>query len=104
MKKYLIDAGYQYKEAYNDMTHKQFYLVGVEYNIGDSMTLGAIHLARVETYSLFLKDLEPDTFAITLEDILNNANKGGVCAALDNSITVENVENGYNVAMSFLIQ
>ena len=104
MIKYLREAGYNYKKDYNDMTHKEFYLVSVQYANSENSTLGGIVLDRQENYALFIKDFDTTTFKNTMESVINNANSGGVKASLGNDIEVVNVENGYSVTMSFVIQ
>jgi len=104
MKKYILAQGYKFKGSYNDMTHKEFYLVGVVYGNSDTSTMGGFKLDREETYGLFLKDIDVESFKTTLETIIDSALEDGVGASLAHSITVENVENGYNVTMSYNIQ
>jgi len=104
MKKYLIEKGYKFKDGANDMTHKQFYLTSVVYANSETSTMGNLTLDRQETYTLFLKEIDTSTFKDTLESILNSALTGGVNVSLDNSVTVENVENGYNITLAFVIQ
>jgi len=100
MIKYIREQGYQY----NDMTHKQFFLEGIVYENSATSTMGGWKLDRQETYVLFLKDIDAETFKATLEAIIDSALNDGVGVSLGNSITVENVENGYNITMSFIIQ
>jgi len=104
MKKYLIDKGYLFKNEYDDMTHKQFYLVSVVYANSETSTFGNLKLDRQETYSLFLKTIDPSIFKTTLESILNSALADGVNVSLSNDVSVENVENGYNITLAFVIQ
>ncbi len=104
MIKYLRKAGYNFKENYNDMTHKEFYLSNVSYENGEMSTLGSIVLDRQEVYILFLKSLTPLSFKTTLEGIVNDANQDGTKATLENSVEVINVENGYQITLSFVIQ
>ncbi len=96
--------GYHFKEAYNDMTHKQFYLENIAYENSITSTMGSFKLDRQETYGLFLKEVDGALFKSTLEAIIDAALNDGVAVSIGNSITVENVENGYNITMSFIIQ
>lgn len=104
MIKYITARGYKLKESYNDMTHKQFFLEGIVYENSVTSTMGGFKLDRTETYILFLKDIDAELFKATLESIIHNAQVDKVNVSLANSITVENVENGYNVTMSYYIQ
>lgn len=104
MKKYLLQQGYKFKGDYNDMTDKQFSLVSTEYNSSENSTLSNLVLDMSVTYMLFLKSFEPGVFRATLEEIVNSANADGLCAALDNSISVEIQENGYMITMNFSIK
>lgn len=104
MKKYIAAKRYKYKENANDMQHKQFYLASVVYENSETSTLGGKKLDRLETYVIFLKDFDPSDLKTQLESILNNALADGVNVSLANSILVEKQENGYDVAMEFLIQ
>jgi len=103
MKKYLIAQGYKFKSNANDMKHKEFFLQGVVYANSETSTMGGFKLDREETYILFLKDIDAESFKATLEAIIDSALNDGVGASLAHSITVENVENGYNVTMSYII-
>lgn len=103
MKKYLIDAGYKFRKDHNDMTSKQFTLVGSAYADGENSTLGNRVVDLQETYQLFLKSFEPESFRDTLKEIINNALNDGVCVGLNNAVEVEKQENGYMVTMSFVI-
>jgi len=104
MRKYVQDAGYQFKADYNDMPNKHFTLTNIEYANSDLSTLGNLLLDRVETYMLFTKDIDPKGFKTTLESILNNALSAGVKVSLQNSIQVVKEENGYKVTLVFYIQ
>lgn len=104
MKKYIIDAGYTFKNSYNDMTNKQFFMSDVNYENSNSSTLGNIVLDRQETYILFIKDFDPSVFKSKLEGIINDANSEGVCAVLGNAIQAERQEQGHLITMSFIIQ
>jgi len=104
MKKYLQDAGYFYKKDYNDLNNKEFTLMTVNYQKSEASRLGKQVLDRTETYLLFLNSLDSVEFKKKLESVINNALSGGVNVSLENSIDVENEENGYIITMSFYIQ
>ena len=104
MKKYLIDEGYTLRDSYNDITNKQFFLESVRFGNSATSTFGNTRLDRVETYVLFLKNIEVGTFKTKLESIINNALSGGVNVSLNNDIFVEKVENGYQITLAFLIE
>ncbi len=104
MIKYLRQAGYKFKENYNDMTHKEFYMSNINYENSEISTLQNVVLDRQEVYGLFLKSLDAIAFKTTLENIINSANSDGVNATLGNSIEVINVENGYQITLNFVIQ
>lgn len=104
MKRYLKEAGFTYKEDYNDLTNRQFTLSGVVYSNSEASTLSGIKLDREESYSLFLKDFDPSDFKNKMEMAINSAIRKGVNVTISNNIEVEKVENGYNIAITFLIQ
>ena len=105
MIKYLRDEGFNYKKDYNDMTHKEFTLLSVQYaNSSQLSTLGNIVLDYQENYKLFIKELDVIGFKNTMENVINKAKADGVKVSRDNNIEVVNVENGFNVEISFIIQ
>ena len=104
MKKYIEEAGYQYVKDYNDLIRNQFALVGVSYSSSETSTLNGYKFDRTESYIMFLSDLSADTFKTKLESIIQSAINDGVDVSAENSITVENVENGFNVTMDFFIR
>lgn len=104
MKKYISANGYKFKDGYNDMTDKQFYLSDAAYESSENSTIGNLVLDMQETYVLFLKSFTASTFKNKLESIINDANSDGLCATLGNSITVERQENGYMITMNFITQ
>ena len=104
MKKYIQEANYIYKAEYDDLTNRQFTLVGASYDNSDTSSLGNKVLDREETYALFLRDFDGALLKTKLESIINSALSDGVNVSLANSIDVENVENGYNITMTFYIQ
>ena len=102
MKKYIAAAGYKFKGSYNDMLDKQFFLANAAYEDSETSTMGNLVLDMQETYVLFLKSFEPDTFKVTLQSIINSANTAGLCTTLGNAISVEKQENGYMITMNFI--
>lgn len=104
MKKYLQDAGYTFKPDHDDLTNKQFTLMGANYSNSEASSLGNKRLDREEVYSLFIRDFDGDTLKTKLETVINSALSDGINVSLSNSIDVENVENGYSVTMAFYIQ
>lgn len=102
MKKYLLQKGYKFKENYNDMTDKQFYLSEASYEDSEHSTMGNHVMDMQETYILFLKSFDTSTFKSTIESILDSAITDGLCASLGNSISVEKQENGYIITMNFI--
>jgi len=104
MKQYIAWQGFKYKDDANDMIDKQFYLDNVVYGDSEQSTFGNILLDRQETYILFLKHFEPDTFLVKLQNMINNASNGGLSVALGNTVEVERQENGYLITMNFTIR
>lgn len=104
MKKYIAGQGYKFKDDQNDMIDKQFYLSSAVYGDSESSTFRNVLLDMQETYVLFLKHFEPDTFKVKLQNIINNACNGGLSAALGNAVEVEKQENGYLITMNFIIR
>ena len=105
MIKYLRDIGYNYKKDYNDLINKEFTLTSVQYQANsDTSTLQGITLDRQENYSLFLKDFDALSFLNVITRVINNANIDGVNVSLGSDIEAINVENGFNISMSFIIQ
>lgn len=104
MKKHIANAGYKFKSDYNDMTDKEFYLSEALYEDSEHSLMGGLKFNMQETYVLFLKSFDASAFRSKLESILNNANSGGLCAALGNSVTAERQENGYMITMNFTIK
>ena len=104
MKKYITKKGFKYKDDANDMIHKQFYMSSVVYENSETSVLNGKILDRVETYILFLKDIDTAQFKTTLESIINTALADGINVSLANTILAERQENGYLVTMEFLIQ
>ena len=104
MKKYLQESGYHFKKAYNDLTDKQFTLTGVVYADGEAKTLNNMILDRVEVYTLFLKDFDAELFGAKIETALASAISDGVNVSDGTAIEVENVENGYDITLTFNIR
>ena len=104
MKKYIIGQGYKFKGDYNDMNDKQFFLSNAAYEASENSTLKALVLDMQETYVLFLKSFDVNTFKVTLQKIINAANADGLCTTLGNAINVERQENGYMITMNFITQ
>ena len=104
MKKYIQAEGYKFKGDYNDMNDKQFYLSEGNYESSEGSTLKNLVFDMQETYVLFLKHFDINTFKATLQRIINSANNDGLCATLGNSISVERQENGYMITMNFITQ
>lgn len=104
MKKYIAGQGYKFKDDYNDMTDKQFFLENVIYGDSEQSTFGSLVQDRQETYVLFLKHFEPNTFLVKLQNMLNNALNGGLSVALGNAVEAERQENGYLITMNFTIR
>lgn len=103
MKKYLISQGYSFKPDYDDMLNKQFTLSSVSFNTSEQSTFGNVVLDRSEIYSLFLKELEPSDFKTKIENAMQSALAANV-NCIDTNISVENVENGYNITIEFMIK
>ena len=104
MRKYLQAAGYKYSDQQNDMKDKQFYLVNASYQDGEAKTFNNMVLDRVETYSLFLKHFEADTFQSKLVTILQSAISDNVDVTIGTVVDTVNVENGYEVTLTFTIK
>ena len=104
MKKYIAQKGYKFKGDYDDMADKQFFLLSAAYESSDQSTMSNLILDMQETYVLFLKTFDVDTFKTKLQSIINSANADGLCATLGNSISVERQENGYMITMNFITQ
>ena len=104
MKKYIANAGYTFRANYDDLTNKQFALVGITYEQSNNSVLRNIILDRIEEYNLFLKDIDAVAFKSKLETIINSAVSGGVNISEFANIEVVKVENGYNVTMIFTIK
>lgn len=104
MKKYLSAAGYKYIADQDDMTNKQFTLVSTEYLQSEQTVLGNVVMDRVENYELFLKDFDPATFKTKLEGIINSAFSDKVFVGNESTFNVEQVENGYNITLTFNIK
>jgi hypothetical protein len=104
MKKYLQDAGYKFIAHYDDLTDKQFSLDAVTFSDSEQKTFNNMVLDRVEVYSLFLKAFEAVAFSTKIETALGSAISDGVNVSDGTDITVENVENGYNITLSFEIK
>jgi len=104
MKKYLKAAGYEFKKDYNDLTNKQFSLVSVLYGDGEGKTFNNMVLDRVEVYNLFLRDFDADLFGTKMETTIASAISNKVDVSDNTTITVDNVENGYNIVLTFNIR
>lgn len=104
MKKYLKQAGYFFKEKYDDLLDKEFHLTNVTFEDGVATTQNNFLLDRVETYTLHLDRLDPELFSTKLETAIASAISAGVDVSTGNSITAEKVENGFEVTMSFYIK
>ena len=102
MKKYLSQAGYKYQPNYDDMIDKQFTLVSSVYEGSEYSTLSNLKFEMQETYALFLKNFNQNTFKAKLEGILNSANADGLCTTLESAVEVEKQENGYMITMNFI--
>ena len=102
MRKYIAQAGYKYKPAYDDMTDKQFTLIASAYEGSEQSTFGNIKQDLQETYVLFLKSFTQSAFKTKLEGIINRANADGLCTTLENAVEVEKQEDGYLITMNFI--
>lgn len=104
MKKQLQNAGYTYKSNANDMTHKQFYLQNIAYANSETTVFNGFKLDREETYIMFLRDIDSESFKASMEAICDEAIGDGIANTIGTSIDVEYVENGYEVTMNYIIQ
>lgn len=104
MKKYIKDAGYNFRENYDDLIDKQFALDSVTYEQSENSVLGNIILDRTEVYMLFLKDIDTLLFKSKLETMINSAMAAGINISELPAIDVVNVENGYEVTLTFTIR
>ena len=104
MKKYISNAGFNFRANYDDLTNKQFALESVTYDQSENSVLGNIILDRVEVYTLFLKDIDTVSFKSKLETMINNAIAGGVNVTEFAAVEVTKVENGYDVILNFTIK
>ena len=84
------------------MRDKHFYLSESAFGDGEYSTLTSRVMDAQETFILFLKDFDTDSFRTTLQDIVNDALDDGVCVSVGNSVTVERQENGYLISINFI--
>ena len=104
MKTYIKKAGYKFVADYNDLIDKQFTLLSVVYDQSASSVLKDIVLDRVETYKLFLKDLDIVLLKTKLESIINTALTAGINISEYAAIEADKVENGYEITLQFTIR
>ncbi len=104
MKSYIKKAGYKFVADYNDLLDKQFTLSNVSYDQSSSSVLSYIVLDRVETYNLFLKDLDIVLLKTKLESIINSALSDGINISEFASIEADKVENGYEITLQFTLR
>ena len=104
MIKYIKSEGYSYKEHYNDLTDKQFTLVGATMSDSEHSTLGNSKMDRLETYSIFVRNIDLSVFQNKVVNMLHSAINDGVNVSLGNNVDVENVENGFKIILIFNIR
>ena len=103
MKKYLKAAGWK-ESKNNDVLDKQFYLQDITYEQGEYSSLGNVVTDRTESYILFLKNFDIDSFQTKIESILNSALNDGVGIVEAPSVIAEREENGYQLTLTFTIR
>ena len=104
MIKYIKSQGYNYVDNYNDITPKQFTLESASMNDSEYSAFGNSKLDRIETYRLFVKNIDLAVFQGQVTNILNSAISDGINVSTGTTVDVENVENGYNITLQFNIR
>lgn len=103
MKKYFKSSGWK-ESKNNDVLDKEFYLEEVNFEQSLETTFNNVILDRTETYSLFLKTFDSQTFKTKIEGIINSALSDGVNIVENPSINALREENGYRLTLIFNIK
>lgn len=103
MKKYFKSSGWKESKS-NDVLDKEFYLEEVNFEQSLETRFNNVILDRTETYSLFLKTFDSQTFKTKIEGIINSALSDGVNIVENPSINALREENGYRLTLIFNIK